>query len=95
MGLLHTPAAPQKSIKHCLCNEETSEYLIHCNWGDQCGGWVHPSCAGMDNLPQTEAEKFRDYVCPFCRSEGVAIPSKKILYSLDTAPLSLKADLIG
>lgn len=47
--------------------------MLECTNGAQCGGWVHLSCVGLDNLTEKEAKKLIDYVCPFCRAEGIHV----------------------
>lgn len=84
-----------RQMQHCLCREEKDEFLIHCEWGQQCGGWVHPSCVGFEGLSESEALKFRDFVCLFCRADGVSISSKEKLYlSYEFSLFSRKVTLI-
>lgn len=66
------PSSKSKQ-KYCKCGENKNEYMLECSSGKVCGGWVHLSCVGLDNLTEKEARRLIDYICPFCRAEGFPV----------------------
>lgn len=57
----------------CICHIlRTDDRYICCAVGnpDNCNGWVHLECVGLEDYTDEELQKLTDYICPSCQENN-------------------------